>query len=272
MSISNISVKNQNEFLLFYTFREIGVIGHLNIDTNGTTVDDYTDLVNSMTQENQTALSGGTYGNTLYLNVEARAVGAEPMVIVVSGTDQLDAAASEEVVIPARTQVDQTILVSDPTSGQKWKTITSVLVKDPQPANHNITLGTTLQLIIFPIDSDFIAPKGKIINFDNGFSWNKGSTSRAIPNKFNPVDHYKRIRGENSISITQLYTLDEDSLQFLRDRDVTIKAEIHEDGSAEITETHYFSFVRLNTPMSAGGDGADVSQDADGNFRQHFVR
>jgi hypothetical protein len=193
------------------------------------------------------------------------------MVIVVTGTDQLDAAASEEVVIPARAQIDQVVLVPEPTSGQKWKTITSVLTKDPQPANHSITLGTTIQLLMFPVDADFIAPKGKIINFDNGFSWNKGSTSRAVPNKFNPVDHYKRIRGENTIGITQLYTLDEDSLQFLRDRDVTIKAEIHEDGSAEIAETHYFSFVRLNTPISAGGDGADVSQDADGNFRQHFV-
>ena len=65
MSVSNISVKNQNEFLLFYTFREIGIVGHLNIDTNGTDAEDYTDLVNCMTQENQTALSGGTYGKKI---------------------------------------------------------------------------------------------------------------------------------------------------------------------------------------------------------------
>ena len=51
----SITVKNQNEYLLYYTFREIGIIGLLSVDDDGKDAEDYEDKVTGMTQENQTA-------------------------------------------------------------------------------------------------------------------------------------------------------------------------------------------------------------------------
>jgi|GEM_PF-5494356 len=262
------TVKNQNEFFLYYAFREIGIIGMLSIDEDGTDSSDYEDLTLNMSQENQDSLTAGDYGSALYLKVHAKPQGELPMVVVVSGTDQADATITKDITIPARTQVAQCVLVTDP----GWKTITSVLAKATQPSNHAITQGVQLALVMFPQKSDFITTgKGGLINFDHGFSWKPGSTSKPIPNKFNPTDHYKRQRGENSLSISQAYTVFGQSLEFLRDRDVTILAEGHEDGSAQIFEKRYFSFVRLNVPLSAGADGADLSMEAEGHFRDMFI-
>ena len=267
----SITVKNQNEYLLYYTFREIGIIGLLSVDDDGKDAEDYEDKVTGMTQENQTALSGGTYGDNLYVNVYSKAQGAEPVVLEVTGTDQLDASKTVEVTVPARTQVGQAIKLDDPATG-KWKTIVSVLVKGTQPANHSATEGTQFQLIILPQKSDFTTDgKGGLINFDNGFSWNPGTTSRPIPNKFVSVDHYKRQRGEKTISVSQMYTVFGRSLEYLRDRDFVLLAEGHEDGGSSIFEKRYFSFVRLNVPNSAGNDGADLSMEADGSFRDMYV-
>ncbi len=269
---SNLTVKNQNEGFLYFTFRDLGIIGQLDIDDDGLDAEDYEDLTTAMTDENQAALTDGTYGDNLYLKIDAKAQSDKPVVVVVTGKDQLDANASEEVTIPARVQVGQCILVPEPTSGEKWKSITSVLVKAVQPANHAITAGIRFKLILFPQKADFTTDgKGGLINFDNGFGWNLGSTSRPIPNKFNPVDHYKRQRGENTLKVSQFFTVFGRALEYLRDRDFTLKVDIHEDGSANIVETRYFSLVRLNVPVSAGGDGADITQDADGHFREMFV-
>jgi hypothetical protein len=267
-----VSVKNQNEGLLYYTFRELGIIGELLVDDDGTDAGDYADKVTEMSAENQAALVGGTYGDNLYVKVNARAQGDEPVVLEVVGTDEDDAAATQEVTIPARTQVDQGIVVPEAAVGKKWKTVTSVLVKGTQPANHSITVGTKFKLLMVPQQADYSTPgKGGLIKFDNGFGWNKGTTSRAIPLKYEAVDHYKRQRAENTLNISQFYTVFGGSLQFLRDRDVTIKLDITEDGSAEIAETYFFSKSRLNVPVSFGGDGADGTMDADGNFREMFI-
>jgi hypothetical protein len=267
-----ITVKNQNEFLLYYTFREIGVIGLLSIDDDGKDAEDYESKIAAMTQENQDAL-GGNYGSNLYVSMNAKAQGNKPVVLEVKGTDEADAEATVEVTIPARTQISQCIKIDDPAVDKKWKTITSILVKSTQPTDHEATEGTQFQLLILPLKNDFIADnKGGLINFDNSFSWSMGSTSRAVPNKFNPVDHYKRQRGENTINISQAYTVFGRSLEYLRDREFTLLAEGHENGSSKIFERRYFSHSLLtNVPNSAGSDGADLSMDADGIFRDMFV-
>jgi hypothetical protein len=208
----------------------------------------------------------------LFVKVDARAQGDLPVVLEIIGTDALDAAATEEITIPARTQVDQGIVVPEPTSTEKWKTVTSLLVKNPQPAFHGITEGVKFKLLITPQDADFTSVgKGGLIKYDNGFGWNKGTTSRPIPLKFNPVDHWKRQRAENTINVSQFYTIFGGSLQYLRDRDVTIKVDIAIDGSAQISETYFFGLSRLNVPVAFGGDGADGTMDADGNFQSMLV-
>lgn len=265
------TVKNQNEWWLYYTFRDIGIIGELSIDDNGTDTEDFTDLTSNMSSENQSSLTGGAYGKNLHIKIADRAQGSEPMVVEVKGKDQADGDATEECTIPANTQKGQCIVVPEPTSGEKWKSITSVLVKATQPSGHSITKGVRVKLVLLPQKSDFTTSgKGDLINFDNGFTYSEGSTSRPVYNKFE-LDHNKRQRGENTISVSQFYTVFEKSLQFLRDRDFTLKAEVHEDGSAQVVETHYLSNVRLSVPLSVPSDGGDVTQDADGSFKEVFI-
>jgi hypothetical protein len=262
------TVKNQNEFWLYYTFREVGMIGTLSIE-DSINAGDYEDAIPALSNENSQALSDSNYGDYLYLKVEARAIENTDFIVEVKGTDNATTPndITKEVTIPKRTQVDQLIIVPEPDI-QKWKSITSVLVK----TGESPTEGVELKLIILPQNTDFTTiGKGGLINFDNGFGWNKGSTSRAIPNKYNPVDHYKRQRGENSLNVTQFYTTFGQSLQYLRDRTFTLKAEVHEDGRADVAERYYFTKVRLNVPVSGGGDGADLSQDSDGSFSEMIV-
>ena len=263
------TVKNQLEYSLYYTFREVGYIGTLEVDQNGTDLTDYQSKVDKMSEENQDALTNGTYGNTLYLIIQDKAQGPKPVTLTITGTDQNDASATKDIIVPARVQIAQCILVDDP--AQKWKTITSVLVKSSQPSGSAPTLGTRFSLVMFPQKADFTADtKGGLLAFSKDFDWDPGETLRPIGDKYEAVDHYKRKPGENSISLGQRYTVFGKSLEYLRNRECTLLAEGHEDGSAQIFEKRYFSRVMLNIKGNAP-DGGDLEIKGNGKFREMLL-
>ena len=265
----SLTVKNQHEYSLYYTFREIGIMGQLSVDQNGSDLSDYESKVAKMSEENQDSLTAGTYGNNLYVAVQTKAQGQKPVTLTVTGTDQADASATKDVVIPANTQVGQCVVVPDPT--QHWKTITSVLVKSSQPSGSEPTPGTQFSLLMFPQKTDFVTEgKGGLLSFNRNFGWKPGNTSKPIYEKYG-LDHYKRQRAENTLNLGQMYTAFGQSLEYLRDRDFTLLAEGHEDGTAEIFEKRFFSLVRLNVNTNAGNDGAELETSSDGNYREMFV-
>jgi len=342
MTCHGETVKNQNEFWLFYTFNEIGHLGQLKINDAVLELADYQDKSECLSDINADRLLNGAYEGNLYLRVTDKAIGADEFEVEVMGTEQsgnaigtiqsitkstktieldtgegtdfaanafirvsgstdgandgvykiasvtgdnlvIDATfnaiksdqlavggtvtklTTKEVTISGYAQIGQLFEIEDPTN--KWKTIDFVNVK----STSDPTVGSSLDVIMLPSKADFSPPHGSLINFDNGFKMTPGTTSKAIANKFNPVDHYKRIRGENTFSVSQFYTVFNESLQYLRDRDFTLKVEVHEDGAANIKETYFLSKVRLNVPLNVGGDGAEANVDADGNFRDFCI-
>lgn len=109
-----------------------------------------------------------------------------------------------------------------------------------------------------------------LICYDQGFSFSPGLSSRPIPRKFNPADHYVRQRPENSLSLTDLFVSNWDGLQAIKGKTVSIIVKISPDGSGSYSEIQYYGGVRLNpVPINAPGDAnesMEISMDGTFNF------
>lgn len=107
-----------------------------------------------------------------------------------------------------------------------------------------------------------------LICFDQGFQPTVGETFRAIPRKFNPVDHVVRQRGTYSLTLTDLYVSSWDGIERLRGRRCTIILKIMPGGGGSIQEIQYYTNVTLNVPpISTGNDvNASVEVQGTGNF------
>jgi len=107
-----------------------------------------------------------------------------------------------------------------------------------------------------------------LICFDQGISPTVGETYRAIPRKFNPVDHIVRQRGTNSITITDLYISSWEGIRRLAGRRCTLIVKIAPGGGGSYQEIQYYTNVTLNVPpIATGNDGnASVEIQGQGNF------
>ena len=121
------------------------------------------------------------------------------------------------------------------------------------------TAGEKIEIISLPPTSHWTDTSGGTIGYDTGFTYDEGTTSRAIANKYNPADHWKRARGETSITINKLYQAFTAGLTWVRDRDLLLKVEIKDNGGSTATETYYFNNTRI---QSAPVDFADNSDGA----------
>jgi hypothetical protein len=107
-----------------------------------------------------------------------------------------------------------------------------------------------------------------LVCFDQGFQPTVGETYRAIPRKFNPVDHIVRQRGTFSLTLTDYYVSNWDGIERLRGRRCTIVVKITPGGGGSIQEIQYYTNVTLNVPpISTGNDAnASVEIQGTGNF------
>lgn len=107
-----------------------------------------------------------------------------------------------------------------------------------------------------------------LICFDQGVQPTVGETFRAIPRKFNPVDHVVRQRGEYSISLGDLYVSNWDGVERLRGRRCTIIVKVAPGGGGSYQEIQYYTNVTLNVPpINSGNDGnASIELQAQGAF------
>jgi len=260
--MSNRTVKNQYEAQLYYSFCPIQEVWTIDV----TAADTYTDSENVA---NSTQCYDISAGYNLYALVTDNPIGvglsdadcAEgvPVVVTVNGTDATYSQAAQvgTATIPAYSQVGWAVLiVADNTFGA----VTSVSIAGG-------SAGEKITIIALPAASTFT-----YIGFDQGFSWDEGTTSRAIPHKYVSVDHWKRMRGETTLSISQLYQSFNRALTYIRGRDFTLKAEIHDDGSASVSEYIYFDKCRIaSNPVTVGADGADITASGDGMYQKMVV-
>jgi len=108
----------------------------------------------------------------------------------------------------------------------------------------------------------------KLICFDQGVVPNPGTIIRAIPRKFNPVNHYVLQRPENTLTLNDLFVSDRVGLQRIRGVPCTIIVKVNPDGAGAFQEIQYYCNVMLNPrPMNSGSDGnASIEISMEGTY------
>jgi hypothetical protein len=115
----------------------------------------------------------------------------------------------------------------------------------------------------------------QLICFDQGASPKPGVSHRAIPRKYNPIDHYVRQRPENTITLNDLFVASPWGLNRFRGIPCTILIAVTYEGTGLFTELQFYNNVLLNpTPMNAGSDGnasIDISMEGPFSFCAIFT-
>lgn len=112
-----------------------------------------------------------------------------------------------------------------------------------------------------------------LICFEQGFSPTTGEKFRAVPRKFQPVDHYVRQRSENSISLTDIFVSAWDGIERLNGITVTLIAKVFPDGGAVPSQLNFYQQVRLNVPsLDAPAEANDsIEITGEGNFQEPLI-
>lgn len=113
----------------------------------------------------------------------------------------------------------------------------------------------------------------ELICFDQGVSPTIGHNQRAIPRKFNQVDHRVRQRPDDSVSFSELFVSSRDGFKKFAGYPITVAVLVTPDGvtSQEIT---FYSNVVLNPTTVAtsaeGNDSITLTFEADFSFQATF--
>jgi hypothetical protein len=126
-----------------------------------------------------------------------------------------------------------------------------------------IVVGDMVQQICLPNPEDDF-----LICFDQGAVSSPGMPYRAIPVKFNSVDHYVRQREDNTITLNDIYVSNRRGLQRIMGIPVTIIIKTTPEGSGIFQDIQYYSNVILSpSPMNSGSDGnASIDISMEGPF------
>lgn len=127
--------------------------------------------------------------------------------------------------------------------------------------------GDGVEIIVLPNPANDV-----LICFDQGLNIDIGTTVRPIGRKFNQVDHYVRQRGNNQLTLNDLYVCNVKGVASLRQRPVTLKYVIYPSGGSIPLEIGYFTNVMLNVPKSYGQDpNESVNINATGSFNDELI-
>ena len=97
-----------------------------------------------------------------------------------------------------------------------------------------------------------------LVCYDQGGNPTPGLPFRPIPRKFNPVDHYVRIRPENRITLSELFVSNWDGLQQVKGCPCTVILALMPSGAGAYQEIHYFCNTLLNpNSFNWGAEGND---------------
>ena len=228
--MSTTNIKNANEALLYYSYEDIELAGEFAISGSGAGT--YTDK----------SATFPVAGADLIIAV-TKEIGDTAVEVEVTGLsdDATPAEITGAATIPAYANIDAGVKVVQADS-KKFTSVTAV----------TITGGASGEKfgVIFVPQSDW-----NLLGFDQGFSYDPGVIYRAIPKKFDSIDHYKRIRSEPSFNVSELYQAFDKGLENISGRDVTVKVLIKDDGGATTTEELYYEKVRVTAAKAFPADG-----------------
>lgn len=168
-----------------------------------------------------------------------------------------DVGSGEDGVLPAQAPPDQAAEVGSISSVPAASGVTVT----------NGTPGDSADLIVLPNPANDI-----LICYDQGLSSETPDENRAIPRKFNSVDHYVRQRVEKTLSVSDLKVCNIEGLAKLKNRDVCLIGKYFPDGGAVPSEIIYYTRVRLSVPEEIPEDANEsVLSNATGSFRDRIV-
>ena len=228
--MSTTNVKNANEALLYYSYEDVELAGEFAISGEG---------AGTYTDKSASFPSGGAD----LIAIVTKEIGSVPVVVTVTGLSD-DATPIEitgEATIPAYANIDAGVKVTQADS-KKFTSVTAVTITGG-------AAGEKFEVIFVPQSG------WNLLGFDQGFSYDPGVIYRAIPKKFDAIDHYKRIRSEPTFNISELYQAFDKGLENVSGRDIVIKVLIKDDGGATITEELYFEKVRITAAKTFPADG-----------------
>ena len=197
-------------------------------------------------------------GDDLVVRANCAIKSTADIVITVVGTKFGGAANTATVTIPALSPEGASFDLRDATEA-KWASITSVSFTGG-------VNGDGFDIYAFPTDASFTD-----MDFVESAKFDVGGTVKAVPKHYEPVDHNKRIRGENSLTMTELYGNNESGLSKIKNRDVLLRVRVHADGAAVASETRYYSTCRTTVPINMPSNDEFVTVEAQGRFGKEFV-
>ena len=115
-----------------------------------------------------------------------------------------------------------------------------------------VTDGVNADLVCLPDPANDV-----LVCFDRAFTAEMGQQFRAIARKYAVTDHYVRQRGENQLSITDVFVANKKGLSAIKGRRCTIIVKVYPDGGGALQELIYFSNVLLNMPLIAWGNDSN---------------
>jgi hypothetical protein len=197
-------------------------------------------------------------GNNLVVRANCAIKSTDDIVIAVEGTKVGGGSIHAHVTIPALSPEGASFDLRNATE-DTWASITAVYFDGG-------VNGDGFDIYSFPADSAFTD-----MDFVESAKFDVGGTVKAVPCHYEPVDHNKRIRGENSLTMTELYGNNEAGLSKIKNRDVLLRVRVHTDGAAVASESRYYSTCRTTVPINMPSNDEFVTVEAQGRFGREFV-
>jgi hypothetical protein len=197
-------------------------------------------------------------GDELVVRASAAIRSTTDIVVTVTGTKFGGGAINATVTIPALSPEGASFDLRN-AAEENWASITAVTFTGG-------VIGDGFEIHSLPADSTFVD-----MDFVESAKFDVGGTVKPVPKHYEPVDHNKRIRGENTLTMSELYGNNEAGLARIKNRDVLLRVRVHTDGAAVASETRYYSTCRTTVPINMPSNDEFVMVEAQGRFGKEFV-
>jgi len=207
-----------------------------------------------------------TTATTVVLFMVPRApVGATAVKGIVSGLNSDSDNDSDATTVAAQAQADSATLVLNSAAAETW-TSTTAFALDAASFG---TAGDIVELIGVPnptVDGNWTG-----VDYIRSLDVTPGQTIEPVPSEMEPQLVTRRIRQEQTFSISGEYVDNSTGLPLIRGREVCIMVEQHEDGGPVVSEYWVLGNAAVQDAPVSAPDNAALSITADGSYRRRLI-
>jgi len=245
-ALSTATVKNQLEALVSYSFTAVKHIATGSVTAADTVT--FADGDDSLSE----------YGEDIVLRAAVPIEAAAVATYTITGTDAEDAALEGTAIMPANSPQGISIDVTPDAPADLFKTVTDIAVSGG-------VAGDKVEVMTVPLAATFT-----LLSYFESIEFPTGPYLRSIPDRYDPSDHKKRQRQDNTITMQQLYQSGDTGMAKIEGREVTLMLQVEDDGGGAVTETVFLSKADVSTPVSYAKD-ADAVVRGEGKFSRKLV-